>query len=708
MVGGKIAPRRTSKRSSHRRQVLIGACSQCRFESLESRVLLSVVPAATTTMIDHSAGFANTSDLTLNPGMGGLPNITGPTDTPPNALQLTDGNTGEASSAFGNTPQGIDTFDTTFDWSYGAVDPGADGYTFILQNSPGGATAIGGGGGSLGYQGIPNSIAVKFDIWQNVSTTGVYIAGALPADTPVQPVDPTKAANPGLSIDLTKNPDGSATGFDFHANPTDAYRAHLVYDGTTSTLTETVTDVTKSISLTQKYNVNVAAAVNAHTAFAGFAGATGGVASEQDIVTWKFTGVQQATGLIALPAPTLSASECLPGQIMLGIGGLTGNETGIDVQRSPDGTNFTTITTLNPGTTSYTDMGLDTSKTFSYRVKAVGDNTSNTDSPFSNTVSDSAAGLQPVAINHANGFAGATDLKLNGAKILPGSAPNSLEITDGNGGEANSAFDTNTQFINKFDTTFDFTFGSTVPPAAVGFTFTIQSGPPTATGGAGGGLGFSGLANSVGVKFDLWDNGPMVSTTGVFTNGNVADGNQAIDANTPTMPDTSIDLTMDASGNPTGIDFHANPGDVYRVHLAYDGTTLTETVTDTTLNKSVSQKYTIDIPATIGTPCALVGFTGGTGGAVAVQDILNWSYPTATGPARLSADFNNDGKVNFSDLLILAQNYGKTSGVNQNTGDANADGKVNFSDLLILAQEYGKTSTASTLVSQIAKKRRAK
>ena len=61
-----------------------------------------------------------------------------------------------------------------------------------------------------------------------------------------------------------------------------------------------------------------------------------------------------------------------------------------------------------------------------------------------------------------------------------------------------------------------------------------------------------------------------------------------------------------------------------------------------------------------------------------------------TGGNPLPADFNTDGKVNFSDLLILAQNYNKT-GVTHAQGDANMDGKVNFSDLLILAQSYGKT-----------------
>ena len=57
------------------------------------------------------------------------------------------------------------------------------------------------------------------------------------------------------------------------------------------------------------------------------------------------------------------------------------------------------------------------------------------------------------------------------------------------------------------------------------------------------------------------------------------------------------------------------------------------------------------------------------------------------GPA---GDVNNDGVVNFSDLLIVAQNYGKPGTFGD--GDFNGDGIVNFADLLSLAQNYGQTA----------------
>ena len=50
---------------------------------------------------------------------------------------------------------------------------GADGFTFVIQNSDsslfggGGSSALGSTGGGLGYAGIPNSLAVEFDTWFN-------------------------------------------------------------------------------------------------------------------------------------------------------------------------------------------------------------------------------------------------------------------------------------------------------------------------------------------------------------------------------------------------------------------------------------------------------------------------------------------------------------------------------------------------------------
>jgi len=70
---------------------------------------------------------------------------------------------------------------------------------------------------------------------------------------------------------------------------------------------------------------------------------------------------------------------------------------------------------------------------------------------------------------------------------------------------------------------------------------------------------------------------------------------------------------------------------------------------------------------------------------------------TATGAAQaIPGDANNDGKVDVSDLGILAANYGMTAGATWELGDFNNDGKVDVSDLGILAANYG-TGSGSAL-----------
>jgi hypothetical protein len=62
----------------------------------------------------------------------------------------------------------------------------------------------------------------------------------------------------------------------------------------------------------------------------------------------------------------------------------------------------------------------------------------------------------------------------------------------------------------------------------------------------------------------------------------------------------------------------------------------------------------------------------------------------------LAGDATLDGIVNFPDLLVVAQNYGKT-GEDWAHGDFNYDSIVNFPDLLLVAQNYGKQLSAGQL-----------
>src|SRR6185503_20049488 len=59
----------------------------------------------------------------------------------------------------------------------------------------------------------------------------------------------------------------------------------------------------------------------------------------------------------------------------------------------------------------------------------------------------------------------------------------------------------------------------------------------------------------------------------------------------------------------------------------------------------------------------------------------------------LAGDANRDRKVDFADLVVLAQNYNAT-GRNWSSGDFNYDTQVEFQDLVTLAQNYNATLPA--------------
>jgi hypothetical protein len=146
-------------------------------------------------------------------------------------------------------------------------------------------------------------------------------------------------------------------------------------------------------------------------------------------------------------------------------------------------------------------------------------------------------------------------------------------------------------------------------PNANGFTFVIQNVGATALGAGAGGLGYAGLYPSVAVKFDLYnDAGEGPNTTGLYVEGNA-----------PGIPATAF-----------GGGINLLSGDVFQVHMIYDGTNLTMTIKDLTVAATWTTSWPIDIPGTVLGNTAYVGFAGATGGLNAQQQILTWSYYTAT------------------------------------------------------------------------------
>jgi hypothetical protein len=163
----------------------------------------------------------------------------------------------------------------------------------------------------------------------------------------------------------------------------------------------------------------------------------------------------------------------------------------------------------------------------------------------------------------------------------------------------------------------------------------------TPLGFPGGGLGYGsdhvggplGLPRSLAIKFDIYNNsGEGINSTGIFTNGRSPTVRDP--ALGPGFPDASVDLTG------TGIDLHSS--DPFQVNLTYDGTTLTETITDTVTHATFTTSYVVNIPGLLGSDVGYMGFTGGTGGLTAVQDVTSWTInttlPRPVGDPQLAAD----------------------------------------------------------------------
>jgi LysM repeat protein len=284
-------------------------------------------------------------------------------------------------------------------------------------------------------------------------------------------------------------------------------------------------------------------------------------------------------------------------------------------------------------------------------------------------------------INFPVGFAGTAGIMiLNGSTDLDDTR---LQLTNGGLGEAGSAWYYQQVNVQAFTSSFSFQLSN---PAGDGITFAIQGNNVYALGNPGSGLGYQGIANSVGIKFDLYDNaGEGPDSTGLYINGA-----------SPTVP--AIDLST------TGINLHSD--DTMEIDLAYNGTVLSMTITDMVTGAAYSTNWTVNIPSIVGGSTAYVGFTGGTGGLTSSQKILNWVYTIGSSapPVLMSPLFNPSGgaystaqSVSITSGSVGATIYYTTDGTTPTTSSAVYSSAINVraaETLQAVAVEAGYTNSA--------------
>jgi len=746
------------------------------------------------TGIDFPQGFAGTQGIMV---------LNGSTDLDDSRLQLTTGLTGEAGSAWYYQPVNVQAF--TSDFSFQLSNPAGEGITFAIQGENN--TSLGSAGSGLGYQGIGNSIAIKFDLvnaaGEGTDSIGLYTNGA----------SPTVPA-----IDL------STTGIDLHSD--DTFDVSVTYNG--SILSMVISDMITGAAYSTSWTVNIPSIVGGDTAYVGFTGGTSGLTSSQKIETWVYTTISNGLPVTTSPifsppggayataqsvsissgstgatiyyttngtTPTtsstvysapiaVSASGTLEAIAVasgysasaVGIGAYSiapilpapvlspapGTYAAAQTVTISDSTSGTTIYYTTDGTTPTTSSlvySAPISVSASETVQAIAGATGYNNSPVTGgtytiaaqlptptfslaagtysssqsvTISEATAGatiyyttngstpttsstvystpitvsatetIEAIAveagysnsavasatytistpgvtyINYPSDGFTASSLSMNNGPTVTGGV---LELTTGAVGQTRSAWFTTEVPVQSFIT--NFTFQQT-NASADGMTFAIQRNNIWSLGDPGGGLGYEGIANSVAVKFDLYNNaGEGSDSTGLYTDGAI-----------PTVP--AVDLSS------TGINFHS--GDIMAVQMVYNGTTLTMTITDTVTNASVTEAFTVNIPSVVGGNTAYVGFTGASGGLTAVQNVLSWSYVSPAGNVVATPTFSpaagtysTSQSVTISDTTAGATIYYTTNGTTPTTSSSVYSGAITVSateTIEALAVETSYTNSA--------------
>jgi Legume lectin domain/Bacterial lectin len=630
--------------------------ARLRYDALEPRVTPAGTPA-----INFEAGF------TADRIPGGMPGGYADGD-----LLLTDGPY-QARAVFAPTRVDVRAFHTSFAFRVdGTAGPLGDGFTFALtgDDTQAAQTAGGTAGGGLGYQGLTNSIAVKFDLVDNAgegsNSVGVFTGGAPPT-------------TPAVSLD--------GTGIDLHDGS--AYRADIAYDG--QTLTLTLTDLfDPARTWTHAFAVDIPTAVGSDAGYAGFTAGTAELFARQSVESWTYTEGPEAPAnrppVITGPA---RASWLSPGSVALSVDatddGGPGNLTyAWEAVSAPEGaspeirplvdTTSVAVTLNGAGPFTFrvtvTDAaGLTASSEVNYfdplsvtgfEVSAGTDTVRAGETvQFEALVPDASGTPQPLAptwrvvsgpwtIDAAGRYTAPIDATgpvtvqaeapamvgghfftrtveatvtvvgaFDGVDLTPnGSASVSdgqLRLVDGRH-QAGSAFAPTPVDVRAFSTSFWFRVGQ-VPGFRYGdgLTFVLQNAGPAAVGAAGAGLGYQGLTESVAIKIDLVNNaGEGPQSIGLYTGGAA-----------PTVPADPLPAPPPGPGDGGLV---LNTGHVFRADLTYAAGVLTLRLWDTATGHGFGRSYPVDIAAAVGGPTAYAGFAAGTGELFAPIDVLTWKY----------------------------------------------------------------------------------
>jgi hypothetical protein len=239
-----------------------------------------------------------------------------------------------------------------------------------------------------------------------------------------------------------------------------------------------------------------------------------------------------------------------------------------------------------------------------------------------------STGANAITISYSD-FSDLSAFQLNGSAASipnPAAPDNALRLTN-NLSQSGSAFLTDAISLNNqasFSARFDFRIFDAIGSfdkdgwGADGLSFVVQT-VSNSVGGAGGGIGYRYITDSVGIEFDTWNNPEWDDADGNHVGINL---------------EGDVNSVAQATVSP-----RMNNGEVWTAWIDYDGVNdlLEVRLSDTGLRSDVALlSYNLDLVSVLGSTNAFVGFTSGTGSAGGHHDILNFDFRNDFNPIVVS------------------------------------------------------------------------
>lgn len=231
---------------------------------------------------------------------------------------------------------------------------------------------------------------------------------------------------------------------------------------------------------------------------------------------------------------------------------------------------------------------------------------------------------------YANGFSESdkTSINLTGDAYFP-TGESFLKLTDSTSGQAGAAFfNEKIKTTDGFSTFFEFYLSSQSGGGADGLIFIVAKNS-NSLGEAGGGMGYTGITESIGVEFDNYQNEGEVSSSHIAIN---------LDGEIPNVTEQTSDLGGTYLHTSTTSPFYAwiDYSDTSNLMRVYISRTSTRPETPTL-------SYTVDIADYCGDEF-YVGFTAATGGSWQNHIISKWYFSNEyiSSGLELSGDYDVD------------------------------------------------------------------